>query len=831
MAKKKSSRKAVSRSESTFDPTLSKGIIAILLVVFALIITLSFFGSASTVGIILNEWILAFLFGSMRYATPIIILILAWFIVQDDAYDYRPTHGIGALLFFLTLSSLMHLGFDVNDMWHQALEGHGGGVFGMLAWPLKTYFGSIASIVLLIALAMISVILLFNTAIFTFLSLHKKMLPQLSAFGSAVKAGRTSTEDDEYEDEYEDEEEPEDEDEDSTASRRFASRSIASTDEEEEDEETNDEEEETEEEEIPRKSVTHTIKAQDDIPDWAKHVVIKAPPNVSLLKSNKTKPTSGDIKSNAIIIQDTLKEFGLEVDMGEIRVGPTVTQYSLKPAKGVKISRITSLSNDLALALAAHPIRIEAPIPGQSLVGIEVPNEKSAMVTFKELLESKEYASREHNMMVALGKDVGGKIWLADLPKMPHLLVAGTTGSGKTVCMNTLIMSLLFQNTAETLRFIMVDPKRVELTLYNGIPHLLTPVITNSQDTVNALKWTISEMERRFELLSKAGNRDIGSYNTAHPQTKIPYLVFVIDELADLMATASNEVEAGIIRIAQMARAVGIHLIVATQRPSVDVITGLMKANIPARIAFSVASVTDSRTILDASGAEKLLGRGDMLLSTASLSKPVRIQGAYITEDEMKHVVGYLKGGVNPVYDESIVQKQKAGTASMFGGPADDQDPMFDEAKMAILEAGKASASYLQRRLKVGYARAARLLDELEEAGIIGPGEGAKPREILVTEVEVSSTMGMGQEFNVFDEEGETEADEHVEDDEDSGDEHGDEEDHGEDEEEDIDSDQEESEDDDDTDEAEEDDEEAVDDESDEEEDDTDEQPRSGFYR
>ena len=280
--------------------------------------------------------------------------------------------------------------------------------------------------------------------------------------------------------------------------------------------------------------------------------------------------------------------------MGEIRVGPSVTQYSLKPNKGVKLSRITTLSNDLALALAAHPIRIEAPIPGKSLVGIEVPNQKTALVSFKELLESKEFLGRPHSLMIGLGKDVGGKVWWADLPRMPHLLIAGATGSGKT-CMNTIIMSLLFQNTAETLRFIMVDPKRVELTLYNGIPHLLTPVITNTQKTVNALKWTISEMERRFEALSAAGNRDIGSYNARHPANKMPHIIFVIDELADLMATAASEVEAGIIRLAQMARAVGIHLILATQRPSVDVITG-HEGEYLARIAFSVASLTRARS-------------------------------------------------------------------------------------------------------------------------------------------------------------------------------------------------------------------------------------------
>jgi S-DNA-T family DNA segregation ATPase FtsK/SpoIIIE len=355
------------------------------------------------------------------------------------------------------------------------------------------------------------------------------------------------------------------------------------------------------------------------------------------------------------------------------------------------------------------------------------------MVTLRELLESPEFQNRQHNMMIALGKDVAGKVWFADLPKMPHLLVAGTTGSGKTVCINSIILSLLYQNTAETLRFIMVDPKRVELTLYNGIPHLLTPVITDAHKTVNALRWTITEMERRFDVLAKAGKRDIGSYNKSSSES-LPHIVFVIDELADLMATAASEVEAGIIRIAQMARAVGIHLVVATQRPSVEVITGLMKANIPGRIAFSVASIIDSRTILDSPGAEKLLGRGDMLLQTSDMSKPKRIQGAYVSEEEIDRVVEYLKGDEPPSYDESIVAKGSNGngTANMFGGASDDQDALFDDAKKIVIESGKASASLLQRRLKVGYARAARLLDELEEAGIVGPAEGAKPREVFV---------------------------------------------------------------------------------------------------
>ncbi|MBI4427297.1 MAG: DNA translocase FtsK 4TM domain-containing protein [Candidatus Magasanikbacteria bacterium] len=746
-----------------FDPELSRGIIGIVLVIAAILFVLSFLGKAGAVGIMLDEYILSFLFGSMRYAAPAIILILAWFYFKDIEYNYRKTHGIGAILFFLSLSSLFHIGFNPTEMWSMALEGSGGGVFGMLAWPMKTYLGSIASVVVLVGMAAVSVFLIFNTALAHFVLLNKKLFAGLGLAGQTVinlfklfvKTGsggvKVNGEFEGYESEDDDNvsaqggpvyggEGDEDDEVDVNKQRAFVKKAMAGN--------NNGEEEgaETEEEEALRQAQG---KEKNSSP-WTKRVIIKNLPPLSLLTTKRDKPTSGDIEANAQAIQSMLSEFGIEVEMGEIRVGPAVTQYSLKPAKGVKLSRITSLSNDLALALAAHPIRIEAPIPGKSLVGIEVPNFKAALVTLKELLESREFAEREHNLMIALGKDVAGKVWFADLPKMPHLLVAGATGSGKTVCINTIIMSLLYQNTAETLRFIMVDPKRVELTLYNGIPHLLAPVITNVQKTVNALKWTTGEMDRRFEILAQAGSRDIHSYNEKHPETKLPHIVFIIDELADLMASAASEVEAGIIRLAQMARAVGIHLIVATQRPSVDIITGLMKANIPARIAFSVASLIDSRTILDCPGAEKLLGRGDMLFLTAELSKPKRIQGAYISEGEVNNVGNYLKGDEEPEYDEAIVGKAVGGTANMFGGPSDDHDAMFDEAKTAVLQAGKASASLLQRRLKVGYARAARILDEMEAAGIIGPADGAKPREILTTEVEVSGTDS-GGEFNVFD--------------------------------------------------------------------------------
>ncbi|MFB6225979.1 MAG: DNA translocase FtsK, partial [Candidatus Paceibacteria bacterium] len=445
----------------------------------------------------------------------------------------------------------------------------------------------------------------------------------------------------------------------------------------------------------------------------------------------------------------TLENFDLEVDMGEVKVGPTVTQYTLKPPKGVKLGRITSLSNNLSLALAAHPIRIEAPIPGKSLVGVEVPNETKAQVTLKELLKSKEFNDREHDMMMALGKDVAGKVWFADLPDMPHLLIAGATGSGKTVCLNTIIMSLLYQNTPETLRFIMVDPKRVELKDYDGLPHLLTPVITKAKEAVNALEWTIKEMERRFDVLSESGSRNIDSYNKKHPDNKMPHLVFIIDELADLMQAASNEIESATIRLAQMARAVGIHLILATQRPSVDVITGLMKANIPARISFSVASATDSRVILDEPGAEKLVGQGDMLLSTSDLSQPARIQGAYISEQEVKRVVDYLSEDGETNYDESIVESQSK-TSQMFEDEEQEKDELFDEAKKTVLKAEKGSASLLQRKLRIGYARAARILDQLHEEGIVGEARGSKAREITLSEQEIVEELDKDGAQNVY---------------------------------------------------------------------------------
>ena len=495
------------------------------------------------------------------------------------------------------------------------------------------------------------------------------------------------------------------------------------------------------------------------------------PPPLDLLAKDEGSPTSGDIKVNSTIIKRTLQNFDIPVEMSEVNVGPTVTQYTFKPAEGVKLSKITSLNNDLSLALAAHPIRIEAPIPGRSLVGIELPNKGRSRVGLRNLLEQPDFQNSPSNLTFTLGRDVAGNPVFADLDRMPHLLVAGSTGSGKTICLNNIVVSLLYRNSPESLRFILVDPKRVEFSVYNGLPHFLSPVILTAPKTVNVLKWLITEMERRFDLLSEMKARDITGYNKIIAENKkskaksqelngenlepLPYIVLIIDELADVMAARGREVEAGIVRLAQMSRAVGIHLIVATQRPSVEVITGLIKANITSRIAFQVASQVDSRTILDMAGAEKLLGLGDMLFISSEIIKPKRIQGAYISEKEVRRVSGWLKKSEVPSSDE-LEEKEKVEKEISEGSskisetnlmsPLEEalekeenfyeEDPLYEEAKKIVIESKKASASLLQRRLRLGYARAARLIDTLEERGIVGPAEGAKPREVYISKEE-----------------------------------------------------------------------------------------------
>jgi S-DNA-T family DNA segregation ATPase FtsK/SpoIIIE len=434
-----------------------------------------------------------------------------------------------------------------------------------------------------------------------------------------------------------------------------------------------------------------------------------------------------DLVSSAKILEETLADFGVAVHVADIEHGPVITRYELEPAPGVKVQKITTLSDDIALAMKAHSVRIVAPIPGKSRVGVEVPNSHSSLVYLKEVFLTDDFKNANSKLKLALGKDITGRPVIADLADMPHLLIAGTTGSGKTVCVNTLIMSLLYSATPQEVKFLMVDPKMVELAPFSGIPHMLCPAVTDTKKVSFALNWLVGEMEQRYTLLAKAGVRNIDAYN--QKQEQLPYIVVIIDELADLMAVAANHIENAITRLAQLSRAVGIHLILATQRPSVDVITGVIKANFPARISFKVASKVDSRTVLDMNGADKLLGRGDMLFLQPGDAKPTRAQGSLVQDKEIERVVEYIKSQQEPVYEEEIMKEQAKSSSSYI--PAE-KDELFDEAVKMILESNQASVSILQRRMRLGYTRAARLIDSMEQEGIIGPYRGSKPREILV---------------------------------------------------------------------------------------------------
>jgi len=468
-------------------------------------------------------------------------------------------------------------------------------------------------------------------------------------------------------------------------------------------------------------------------PDWKF-------PTVELLNQKQDKADAGDVEGNARTIKDTLANFNIDVEMEGANIGPRVTQYTLKPPTGVKLTKLTALENNLALDLAAHSIRMEAPIPGKRAVGIEVPNVKAAMVRVSSLLQAREWADMSSSLGFVIGRDTTGTAIVADLDKMPHLLIAGQTGSGKSIMINTVLTSLLYRNTPSDLKLILVDPKQVELAPYNDIPHLLSPVITEPEKCISALKWAVAEMERRYKALAEVGKRNIAEYNSLKQGEGMPYIVIVIDELADLMMMAAREVESLVVRIAQKARAVGIHLVLATQRPSVDVITGLIKANVPARIAFTTASQVDSRTIIDQVGAEKLLGQGDMLLLTADMPKPKRVQGAYIGEDETHKVTDFIRMQRPPQYDDEIISQPvqlngKGGIVADFGGQ-DADDDMWRDAVHVVLEARKASTSLLQRRLRIGYGRAARLIETMEEQGIVSPADGSRPREVLVSNMD-----------------------------------------------------------------------------------------------
>ncbi|MHB1418773.1 MAG: FtsK/SpoIIIE family DNA translocase [Bacillota bacterium] len=503
--------------------------------------------------------------------------------------------------------------------------------------------------------------------------------------------------------------------------------------------------------EPPAASMKETVLASEVEKDFQQ---LKAgdfvlPPMTLLQRSIRLKNPrmNKDITDRVKLLEDTLESFGVKVKVTQVTCGPAITRYEVQPAPGVKVSRIVSLSDDIALSLAAPDVRIEAPIPGKAAVGIEVPNREIAMVHFREVLETPEFLESPSRLTVALGKDITGTPILADLTKMPHLLIAGATGAGKSVCLNSLICSLLFKSKPTELKILMIDPKMVELSNFNGIPHLITPVVTDPKKAATALRWMVNEMENRYEVFAAAGVKDVLRYNALKARENpdlmdpaLPNIVIIIDELADLMMVAPADVEDAICRLAQMARAAGIHLVVATQRPSVDVITGVIKANIPSRIAFAVSSQIDSRTILDMGGAEKLMGRGDMLYFPVGSSKPTRVQGVYVSDKEVDDIVTFLKHQGKPSYEEGILNVETTAPPRR-----DEEDELLPEAVRLLIETGQASISMLQRRLRIGYTRAARLMDILEEQGIVGGYEGSKPRAVLITWDDYERVFGKPQ--------------------------------------------------------------------------------------
>ncbi|MBX4200182.1 DNA translocase FtsK [Candidatus Parcubacteria bacterium] len=698
MAKKQKPKKEATSWFETLSEETINAILGILSLVLTFFLLLAAFGKGGPVGSFTFRS-LEYLFGIGYYLVPLVFIMLAISFFRAHEKNFAIPQVLGSVLFFISSLGLISLLVDTK----------GGVVGGLIAGPLYSLFDFYLSVIIVVALIIISVLLIFDTSLklglmrvlWKLLRRDKKQPELLPVEARAIEKAEEKAES-----------VPE-------AQRR---------------------------EDKSRKP----LREEDSFIPVQSRRLGKAwtPPPLSLLEKDRGKPGVGDIKANANIIKRTLQNFGIVVEMDEISIGPSVTRYALKPAEGVKLSKILGLQNNLELALAAHPVRIEAPIPGKSLVGIEVPNTSKATIGLGSLLEEEEYASSDKPLLVALGRDVSGITRFANVARMPHLLVAGATGSGKSVTIHAIINSLLFRNPPENLKFIMIDPKRVELTLYNKIPHLLTPVITDAKKAILTLKWASKEMDRRYDILEKNSVRDIDSYhknillptlNKKDEESEIdsmPYIVIIIDELADLMQAYPRELESAIVRLAQMSRAVGIHLLLSTQRPSVNIITGLIKANVPSRIALQVASQIDSRTILDASGAEKLLGAGDMLFLGGEMAKPERIQSAFISEGEVKKVAKYLSDTYADELTEEINFSSENTSNAIFSSSLDssaseDDDDLYEEAREIVIQAGKASTSFLQRKLRIGYARAARLIDILEERGIIGPGSGAKPREVI----------------------------------------------------------------------------------------------------
>ena len=656
-------------------------IVQVIFFLFAGLVLISF-SRQGLVLIKLNDYLLSF-FSWTTFFLPFIFLSFAFLISKIKGPLGQPNVIVGILLFFVSIMSLS-----------------GAGLVGRNAWDgISSLVTGVGAFIILLGTTFVGLIILFNTSFEQVFKIAKIFFSQIKGYvfsdkDKSFKFGRKQM--------------------------KVSGGNV-----------------------YTQQSKTKTPIPGDNKQELAAKLVSNIPgenkvwkyPSVDLFVDTQTgKANRGDIKENAAIIEKTLESFGITARVVEVNKGPAVTQYALEVALGTKLSKITALERDLALALAAPTgtIRIEAPIPGRSLVGIELPNISPELVPFRKMIESEVMKGNDSKLAVSLGLDVSGKSFIAEIGRMPHVLIAGQTGSGKSVCINAFLSSLLFRATPSEVKLILVDPKRVELTAYNGIPHLLTPVIVDPEKVISALRWILSEMDRRYKLFAQAGVRNIDGYNEMSGFQALPYIILMIDELADIMLFSPVEVEDAITRIAQMSRATGIHMILATQRPSVDVITGLIKANIPCRIAFAVSSQVDSRVILDTQGAEKLLGRGDMLYLPPEQAKPIRIQGSFVSEKETKGLVDFLKNqGISPQYTEEVTSMTKSGAPSVPGIEGDIDDH-FQEAVRLVCQYDRASSSLLQRRLSVGYARAARIIDQLEAAGVVGPADGSKPRQVLV---------------------------------------------------------------------------------------------------
>lgn len=730
--KRRSKRKTL---KVKVNETIAREIWAIVYLAVGIAIVLSLKGVFGIIGdLMVNSF--RPVFGWGIYIVPAVFIIVSVLLFFSRKVHFGATKTLGVTLFLVSVLSVFHLSVPIEKIYDYAAAGEYGGYVGFVTNFLLLEvlgIGVVGAAVIFVAMFLVSLLLIFELSLSELVAF---MVPEIQIEvkkDKARKAGKLkmTKQDKEIADFFDSEfEQPEimiHKGNENSKKKKNVEEVIYEEDEKKD-------QAEMDLDNLPV-DVPKTLDGEASNVKIGENYEWEYPSLDLLVEGDSNVHVDEDVlMDKADKIKKKLSQFGINVKMHEVNVGPTVIQYTLKPHDAVKLSKITALKNDLALALAAERVRIEAPIPGKSLVGVEVPNAYRAVVHMREILESAPFTDAKSKLTLPLGRDVSGKAIVASLETMPHVLIAGATGSGKSVCLNAFIMSLLYQNSPQDLNLILIDPKRVELSYYNSVPHLLTPVIQEPEKAAISLRWVISEMSRRYRVLSKSRVRNVAEYNELGIE-KMSRIVVVIDELADLMMAAGKEVEACICRIAQMARAVGIHLIIATQRPSVDVITGLIKANIPTRIAFAVSSSIDSRTIIDGIGAEDLLGRGDMLYLPTGMNKPVRIQGIFVSNKEIERVTNRIKLTEEPDYDEMITSPETAGKR-VLGVPnskaGNDEDPMYEAAYNLVRETKKASASMFQRRLKVGYARAARLIDMLEDNGVVGPANGAKARKIMV---------------------------------------------------------------------------------------------------